>query len=194
MVLAFAAVVVVTIGQDLVRLVYQRGAFTPADSVAVYGVLLVALGGFICESTSLVVTQSLFAFRRNDLSLRTGLTRVAIRIALMIPLATVWNARGVALAYSSSAALGLAMNVWFAYRIGAIRVDTLRDFRRFSVVAVGVLAICVPAGIAVAGQNIGVRVLALCLLGGLPVVAIVHSSISPMAMRRHARATEAALP
>lgn len=138
--LVLAASIALVAGQQIVALVYQRGAFTAADTNAVTTLLLIALPGFCAEGLVLVFSQALVAARRNGAAIGIGLVNVAVRLGLIFTLGLAWGAKGVAGAYSISAVIVLALElavVWGASLAGRAEWPAAR---RGATIALGTIA------------------------------------------------------
>jgi putative peptidoglycan lipid II flippase len=118
--LIYSLSVVLLVGSSLVALLYQRGAFTASDTAAVYGFLAVASFGWAFESLSLLLTQALFSAHRNDLALRTGVSRTVVRVVLVTSGALTLGLRGVAWGYTCAALYGIIVNTVWVVKIDLI--------------------------------------------------------------------------
>lgn len=168
---AFAAAIAIVAGRPLVAAVYEHGQFTASAAVSVTTLLLLALGGFCAESVGLVLTQVLLAARRNGYTLGIGVANVVLRIGLLVSLAQLWGAKGVAVAYSVSAGIILVPQALLARKvIGSTRAPAFgsRCVRDGIVVSVGTLtAAALAASIfGVSRPSLGVGIVCLSFASG----------------------------
>jgi len=152
----FAGLVVITaasvafvVAPSLTALLFQRGAFTSADSAAVGLLVRIGLIGFIAESLTLVFVQGVLAKGRNDLVLRAGFLRLTTQITLTLALGLAFGVVGVALAYSVSLAITFIYLLRLATTIG-LSIDSPFLRRSFIVwsatAAVGVTVLAAGVG------------------------------------------------
>jgi putative peptidoglycan lipid II flippase len=122
----------------LVRLMYERGAFTERDSAAVTVLIYATLIGFGAESVSVVLSQLQLAHGMVDITIAIGVFHFCLRIGLAFLLATSLGSLGVAIAYSVSMAMILGVQlvlmtaqrlihlgertVWGSFAVGAALV------------------------------------------------------------------------
>ena len=132
------------VGHTVIQLAFQRGAFLPSDTRAVYLIVLVALTGFALDAVSSIGSQALAANHRNDLSVITGIVRAILRCALIIALAAPFGVLGVAAAWSVSSVVCFGLNMVFMRRT-VLSGANWRPVRHAALVAgtaVGVAGIC----------------------------------------------------
>jgi putative peptidoglycan lipid II flippase len=114
--LSTAGVVALVAAPQLVALVFERGAFTQADTASVASLIRLMSLGFVAEGITLVLVQAAFARQRAGLAIRVGFMRVGVQLALTLAFGLVAGAEGVAVAYSISMVV-----------VAAVMVIALRD-------------------------------------------------------------------
>jgi peptidoglycan biosynthesis protein MviN/MurJ (putative lipid II flippase) len=107
--LLLAASVALVAIHDIVRLVFEHGTFTAADTNAVATIVLLGLPGFVAESLVLVQSSALAALKRNDLLVVNGIVRFVGTALMLLLLAPRWGANGAAIAYSTNAVVSLVI-------------------------------------------------------------------------------------
>lgn len=159
MILSLSAAIAIVAGEQLVALVYQHGNFTSRDTTRVTILLLLAVGGFVAEGLSMILSQSFLAERRNRLAVGFGYGRFLLRVGFVLALAPILGARGVALGYTlASTAVVLAQFVWLARARGERRLGRDGSVARGFTVAIGTIGFAVILAIAAPGAPALVRV------------------------------------
>jgi putative peptidoglycan lipid II flippase len=170
-VLGGALAIAVLLGHQLVELLYEHGAFTRSDTTQVYHLLLLGLAGFALDAVSVTVSSMLLARQRNDLAIRTGYIRFAIRLAALVAGASLFGIVGVPLAWGLASCIGLALNLrWLAVERVALDFGRLRA------------ALTVFGGVVAAAAVLAV-VLPQAELAGRLAGALVASGIALLALR-----------
>lgn len=166
--LGATAAVAVASAPQIVAVVYQHGSFSSHDSRIVAGILVLALPGFWAEGVGLVLSQAFLAACRNRVAITIGVGYGVVRIGLGVGFGIIGGARGVALAYSVSTVVALAVQVIAAIRLGLVGPEIRRRATAAAAVVGSMLA---AAGIlaAVRSQLPAPAVLALAVVscGGL---------------------------
>ncbi|MBA3735467.1 MAG: hypothetical protein H0W90_09785 [Actinobacteria bacterium] len=143
----FAASLALVAGHALVRLVYEHGSFSRADSHAVTRLLLLGLPGFCAEGPILVLSQGLLASRRNWPAIIIGLAYGTLRLGLVFAFAARAGVDGVAIGYSLSTVSILVVEIVVVARLGLLGRESVLALRAGAVIACGTLG---GAGICVA--------------------------------------------
>jgi peptidoglycan biosynthesis protein MviN/MurJ (putative lipid II flippase) len=118
LVLLLAAVVAGVAREDLVRISFQHGSFTAADTHAVAAILLLAVPGFWCEGVGLLIVPALAGMHRNRALAAVGAANFGIRVTAIAFLAPHLGPQGVALAYTITRVLLLTPLIMLAARAG----------------------------------------------------------------------------
>ena len=167
-----AAVALVVSAGPLVRGVFEHGAFTPGDTAGTAAVLAAFSLGVPAYVLIKVLTPGFYA--RQDTRTPVRLAVVAMLVNLVGNLVLIWpfGAVGVAIATAVSAWVNVALLYWTLHRRGHLRVD-----RRFverawafgvaSALMAFALAFLNPVAVAIMGDGLVRRLLALGLLCGL---------------------------
>ena len=99
-------------GAGIVRVLFERGAFTPEASAATSGVLLGYVAGLIFYVSNRVLTSAFYAFQDTRTPVRTGAVAVVINVVggwlLMGPL----QAQGLALATALASMANTGLLLW----------------------------------------------------------------------------------
>jgi len=122
--LVLAASLAIVLGDHLVAAVYQRGAFSAADTRLVTRLLMFALPGFCAEGIGLILSQALLAHRRNGTAIAIGGVSFLLRGAAAYLCGVRWGAAGVAAGYSAAACGVLVIE---AIAVAAGSLAELRD-------------------------------------------------------------------
>ena len=88
----------VVLSQPIVAVLFQRGAFTPADTADTAAALAAFSLGLPAYVATRVMQTAFFAHDDTRSPLRAALWGVAVNIVLVVPLFQIWEASGVALA------------------------------------------------------------------------------------------------
>lgn len=123
-VLASAAAVGLVLAEPLTKLIYQHGEFSATDTAAVAGLIALALPGFLAEGLSSILSQALLATRRSWAAIALGICNVVLRVAFAVSLAVPFGVKGVAVAYSISTVVVLAIQITVLQRRGQLSITT----------------------------------------------------------------------
>lgn len=118
--LTVAAGVALVASQTLVRLVFQRGSFTPHDTRVVSAIVVAALPGFVAEGVMLVLSQAILAERRTPAAMAFGIGRAFGLIVCVAITGLIWGPIGVAVGYSITNVITLSVQLVYVWRKGIV--------------------------------------------------------------------------
>jgi len=174
-----AAVGLLALGYPIVRLLFQRGEFSPSDAVATTHALAGYAVGLPAFSATRIAAQTFYALGDTRTPVRAGFASVVANVGLAFALMWPLQHAGLALASSLSAYLNLVLLCWLLRRrLGVIGArETLRSLARTCTasLALGVWCLAV-AGRLGAGWQGTVRTLG-ALVVGAAVYAIVAAAL-----------------
>lgn len=122
--LATAAAIGFVAAPGIVRIIFQRGAFTADDSKSVAALVRILLPGFFAEGIYLILAQGLFATARNDLALRLGYFRFGVQVLMTVFFGIALGVAGVAIGYTITFALVLLYALFLSSALGLLRGGT----------------------------------------------------------------------
>ena len=111
-----AAVGLIALGHPIVRLLFERGEFTPADAIATTQALAGYAVGLPAFSATRIAAQTFYALGDTRTPVWTGLASVAANVVLAIILMWPLQHVGLALASSLSAYVNLLLLCWLLRR------------------------------------------------------------------------------
>ena len=111
-----AAVGMIALGHPIVRLLFERGEFTPADAVATTQALVGYAVGLPAFSATRIVAQTFYALGDTRTPVWAGLVSVAANVVLALLLMWPLQHAGLALASSLSAYVNLVLLCWLLRR------------------------------------------------------------------------------
>ncbi|PKM83050.1 MAG: murein biosynthesis integral membrane protein MurJ [Firmicutes bacterium HGW-Firmicutes-14] len=116
-----ASVGLAVLSIPIVRLLFERGQFSPAATqVTAYALVFYCIGLF-AQSAVWVITRAFYAMHDTVRPLLIAVTTILINIALNLLLRPVLEERGLALAYSVTGIYNMVVLLWFLRRkIGAL--------------------------------------------------------------------------
>jgi len=121
-----AAVGLIALGHPIVRLLFERGEFTPADAVATTQALAGYAVGLPAFSATRIAAQTFYALGDTRTPVWAGLASVAANVVLAISLMWPLQHAGLALASSLSAYVNLLLLCWLLRRrlgpIGGLQI------------------------------------------------------------------------
>jgi putative peptidoglycan lipid II flippase len=106
----------IVLAETIVRLIFERGNFTAADTVATASALQFYAIGLVGYSVVRIVSPTFYALGRARTPVVISMSSVAINVALNLALVGVMGYRGLALGTSITAILNAAMQAWFLRR------------------------------------------------------------------------------
>ena len=111
------AMVFVVLRVPIIQVVFERGAFDHRTTLAVADVLMILLIGFIFYGLGNVVGRGFYIAQKTRLAATLGIVQVTIYILLAYFLAKTFSYRGLGMAYSAQAVLGVAVAIIVMRRI-----------------------------------------------------------------------------
>jgi putative peptidoglycan lipid II flippase len=111
-----AAVGLIALGHPIVRLLFERGEFTPTDAVATTQALAGYAVGLPAFSATRIAAQTFYALGDTRTPVWTGLVSVAANVVLALALMWPLQHAGLALASSLSAYVNLLLLCWLLRR------------------------------------------------------------------------------
>lgn len=132
----------VVFASPVVRLLFERGQFTPAATEAVAGALAAYAAGLVPMAAYYVVTRAYYALHDMRTPVRTGAGMVALNAALAYAFMQVWGAAGIALAATVVGATNVGLLLLLLRRkVGALGSrELLASAVRVAVAAAAALA------------------------------------------------------
>jgi putative peptidoglycan lipid II flippase len=118
--LSVAAGVGLVASETLVRLVFERGSFTPHDTRVVSAIIVAGLAGFVSEGIMLVLSQAILAERRVRAGIVFGVGRSIALIVLVGIFGFTGGPIGVAVGYSIANVIALAAEIVYVSRQGIV--------------------------------------------------------------------------
>ena len=177
-----AAVGLLALGYPIVRLLFQRGEFSPADAVATTQALAGYAVGLPAFSATRIAAQTFYALGDTRTPVWAGFASVVANVALAFALMWPLKHAGLALASSLSAYLNLVLLCWLLRRrLGAIGArETLRSLARTCAasVALGLWCLAVASRLG-AGWEGTVRTLGALVAGAVIYVVVAAALRAP---------------
>jgi putative peptidoglycan lipid II flippase len=133
--LCLAAAIGLVASNTLVRIAFQRGAFTAHDTRIVSEIIVAALVGFVAEGVMLVLSPALLAQRRSRLAIGLAVGRTAAVIALVSILGLTMGPVGVALGYSGASLIVVVAQLLLICREGMLTRRQSRLARSTALIA-----------------------------------------------------------
>lgn len=106
----------IVLSGPIVRLIFERGSFTGADTLATAAALQFYAIGLVGYSVVRIVSPAFYALGRARTPVMISMSSVAINVALNLALVEIMGYRGLALGTSITAILNAGMQVWFLRR------------------------------------------------------------------------------
>jgi len=131
-----AAVILWLLGEPITRVLFQRGAFTPADTAQVVKALNIYLIGMICAAVDYPLNFAFYARNNTLLPALVGVASVVVYV--IVALALVQSAGYLGLVWADTAKqaahlLIMAFLLW--RRVGRLGAHTLRGFGQIALAA-----------------------------------------------------------
>ena len=109
-----ATVGLVVLREPIVRVLFERGAFTAADTAATAQALVGYALGLVAFSGARIVAQAFYAAQTPGIAVKLGLVSVAVNVIAAVALMRPLSHAGLALASSISAWVNFASLAWVA--------------------------------------------------------------------------------
>ena len=104
----------VVLAEPIVRLLFERGSFGPADTVATAAAVQFYAVGLVGYSVVKIVSPTFYAIGRSRTPVAVGVAAVLLNAVLSVSSAPVFGYRGLALSASIAALFNAGMLVWLA--------------------------------------------------------------------------------
>jgi putative peptidoglycan lipid II flippase len=121
-------VLLIAFSHPIVRVLYQRGAFTPADTDLVSRVQVcyaLQIPFYVC---GMIFVRFITAIHRNDVLMYTSAINLVLDIALNLLLMRIWHVAGIALSTSIMYAISfLIISTWTVRFLSKKRMEHLSD-------------------------------------------------------------------
>lgn len=111
-----ATVGLVLLGEPIVRVLFERGRFGPADTLATTQALVGYAVGLVGFSASRIAAQAFYAVGEAGIAVKLGLLSVAANVLAALALMRPLGHGGLALASSIGAYVNVALLLWIARR------------------------------------------------------------------------------
>ena len=138
----------------IVKLIYEHGRFTPADTAATAGALMCYAPGLVGYSAVKLISPAFYALGNSRIPVMASAASVIVNVALNLILVRVLGHRGLALGTAVAALANAAILLWLLRRrLGGI------DGRRVSTAALSKIALAslVMAGAAYETERLAAR-------------------------------------
>lgn len=142
------------LAEPIVRVIFERGSFTPADTAATAAALRFYAIGLVGYSVVRIVAPTFYALRRSRIPVMVSMASVLVNVVLNLALVRVMSYQGLALGTSITALLNAGAQLYLLRReIGGVEGDRIAaTFGR-------VLAASISMAAAVWGADVGLRAL-----------------------------------
>jgi putative peptidoglycan lipid II flippase len=121
-----ATVGLIVLAPAIVALVFERGEFTPADTLATAGALQFYAVGLVGYSVVRIVSPAFYALRRSRVPVAASIASVVANVALAIVLVRTMSFAGLALATSLAAIVNAALQLVLLRReLGGIQAGRI---------------------------------------------------------------------
>jgi putative peptidoglycan lipid II flippase len=117
-----AAILLVVLAQPIVRLLFERGAFTAVSTYRAAGALMCLAPGLVAFSTVNVLVRSFYALGDTRTPMRISIVCLALNLAISAALVVPLEQRGLGVANTISSAVNVAL-LGFALRKKLARLD-----------------------------------------------------------------------
>lgn len=162
-------------GNDLVRLVFQRGNFTPQVTRTVSVILLAYLGYFIVSTVGLPVLNTLYSLQLTTIISVVGVSGFILFILFALILSQRLGCTGIALAASAQSIISITCFLWIVVKkIGALPYSPILRCTRKAMLAAGAAVVLSIPLKALLHQQMGPNleflfstVVAFCAYGGI---------------------------
>jgi putative peptidoglycan lipid II flippase len=104
----------VVLADPIVRLLFERGSFTAADTIATAAAVQFYALGLVGYSVVKIVSPTFYAIGRSRTPVAVGVAAVLLNAVLSVAMAPLFGYRGLALAASTAALFNAGMLVWLA--------------------------------------------------------------------------------
>ena len=163
----------VTLAEPIVRLLFERGHFTSADTVSTAAALRLYAVGLVGYATARIVSPVFYAMGRSRVPVIVSLCTVALNLAANVALVRVMGFRGLALGTSLAMLVnGLALLVLLRRRLGGLEDGHLGlTFAKIVIAALVMAAVSAGAERLAAGAMPGSGTLTQAVNLGLAITA-----------------------
>lgn len=106
----------IVLARPIVAVIFERGQFTPADTVATASALQFYAVGLVGYSIVRIVTPTFYALQRSRIPVVVSASSVAVNVTLNLALVRVMGFRGLALGTSVTALVNAGLQLWLLRR------------------------------------------------------------------------------
>lgn len=146
-----AAVILWLLGEPITRLLFERGAFTAADTQAVVAALNIYLVGMVLAAVDYPLNFAFYARNNTLLPALVGIASVGVYVAVALALVTPLGYLGLVWADTAKQAAHVAIMVLLLWRtLGRLQAGTRRGYGQIAA-AGGVMALVMVAAAALLG-------------------------------------------
>lgn len=149
---ALATVLLIVLAQPMIRLLFERGAFTETATLRATGALTLLAPGLICFSTNNILARAFYAFNDTRTPMWISLYCLSFNLVLVFFLAIPLQQRGLALANTLSAVGNTALLLYALKK--ALPKFALREF---GPVLLSVGALALAAAVVAWGAHRGIE-------------------------------------
>jgi putative peptidoglycan lipid II flippase len=111
-----ATVGLIVLAQPIIALIFERGEFTPADTVATAAALQFYAIGLVGYSIVRIISPTFYALGRSRVPVMVSAGSVLVNIALNVTLVKLLGYRGLALGTSMTALINASIQLWWLRR------------------------------------------------------------------------------
>jgi putative peptidoglycan lipid II flippase len=149
-----AAVILWLLGEPITRILFQRGAFTAADTQAVVAALNIYLIGMVLAAVDYPLNFAFYARNNTLLPALVGVGSVGVYVAVALTLVTPLGYLGLVWADTAKQAAHVAVMVLLLWRtLGRLNADTLRGYGQIALAGGGMALTMAGAMAAFDGIN-----------------------------------------
>jgi putative peptidoglycan lipid II flippase len=136
----------VTLATPIVRLLFERGRFLPADTEATAAALRLYAVGLIGYSTARIASPTFYALRQSRIPVAVSISTIALNIVMSVVLVRTMGFRGLALG-TALAALADGALLLFLLRRRLNGIDAPRLTKAFAKVMIAAIAMAAAVGL-----------------------------------------------
>ena len=149
-----AAVILWLLGEPITRLLFERGAFTAADTQAVVAALNIYLVGMVLAAVDYPLNFAFYARNNTLLPALVGIASVGVYVAVALALVTPLGYLGLVWADTAKQGAHVAIMVLLLWRtLGRLQAGTRRAYGQIAAAGAAMALVMVAAGALLGGVN-----------------------------------------